>query len=86
MSNLTQDTAEHMLTTGKKYTAATLAMELGISTRQASAKLYNIRESRKYTTKQSSLPRRTVKVISISGRKLPASQLWALAIFGKSAS
>ncbi len=78
--------AEHMLTTGKPYTAALLAAELGISTHQASGKLYNIRTSSKYSTVATELPNRTVKLTAIKGRKQSLNSLMKLAIFGNRAS
>ena len=84
MSNpSTREVAEHMLSTGKDYTAAILAEDLGVSTHFASGKIYNIRVSRKYQTEQTRCPGRTVKVISIGSRKVSELNLWDLVIFGK---
>ena len=79
----TSEVAEKMLESGKRYTSATLGKELGISSKAASAKLFNIRESKKYKCEISSLPNRTVKVISIHGKSIAKSTLWNLAIFKK---
>ncbi|TVP11759.1 hypothetical protein [Shewanella sp. KCT] len=78
--------AEHMLTTGKPYTAALLAEELGISAQQASGKLYNIRTSSKYNAIVTELPNRTVKLTAIKGRKQSLNSLMKLAIFGNRAA
>lgn len=74
--------AEHMLTTGKAYTAGLLSRELGISVTEASGKLFNIRNSKKYVCLVSPLPGRKVKVVTINGRKISSSKLWRMALCG----
>jgi hypothetical protein len=78
----TSEVAEHMLTTGRRYTSSLLAKELGITSKQASGKLFNIRVSKKYTTVVTELPHRTIKLTAISGRQGSFSALIHLAIFG----
>lgn len=79
----TLSVAEYMLSTGRSYTASMLANELSISAVEASGKLFNIRNSKKYTCLVTPLPGRKVKVLAISGRKVSRSALWNLALFGK---
>ncbi|WP_417762206.1 hypothetical protein [Shewanella sp.] len=78
----TLEVAEHMVTTGKAYTAATLAKELGITAVEASAKLFNIRTTPKYYTHVTELPKRTVRVKAIKGQSSNQA-MWNLAIFGR---
>lgn len=75
--------ADHMLSTGKHYTAGQLGAELGISAIEASAKLWNIRHSKKYQCDCTNLPNRTVKVTAINGRSINTRSLWNLVIFNK---
>ena len=79
----TVSVAEHMLSTGKLYSASMLASELGISAIEASGKLFNIRNASKYQCEVTPLPGRKIKVISISGRRVSKTALWNLALFGK---
>lgn len=76
----TSEAAEIMLESGGCFTAATLGHKLNISAKEASGLLYNIRTGKKYVTVDTSLPNRTVKVISISGRKVSENNLWRLAL------
>jgi hypothetical protein len=78
---LTNESAEHMLNSGSYYTAATLAAETGISAKEASGLLYNIRNSTKYRTEVTPLPGRQVKVTAIDDSENSQSKLWKLAIF-----
>lgn len=71
----TQSAAEHMLTTGRRYTAAKLGKELGISAELAAGKLYNIRTGKRYRCNVTPLPRRTVQVVAIDGRTHTRQQL-----------
>lgn len=75
--------AEHMLSTGRHYTAAQLGAELGISAIEASAKLWNIRHSKKYQYECTNLPNRTIKVSAIKGRTMSKNVLWNLVLFNK---
>ncbi|WP_088213173.1 hypothetical protein [Shewanella sp. Shew256] len=75
--------AEHMLSTGRHYTAAQLGAELGISAIEASAKLWNVRNSQKYQCECTNLPNRTVKVLAIKGRVNSKKALWDLVLFNK---
>ncbi|QYJ79394.1 hypothetical protein [Shewanella acanthi] len=79
----TDQAAEHMLATGKYYTAGMLANELGISAVEASGKLFNIRHAGKYQCDCTPLPNRKVKVSAIKGRATSKQVLWALALFKK---
>jgi hypothetical protein len=79
----TQFVAEHMLKTGKQYSAATLGLELGINSKVASAKLFNIRVSSKYECLVTQKPNRKIKVTSIDGVTISKGKLWDLAIFNK---
>jgi hypothetical protein len=79
----TQYVAERMLETGKQYSAANLAVELGVSSKIASAKLFNIRVSAKYKCLVTPKPNRKIKVIAINGMSLPKNKLWDLAIFNR---
>ncbi|MDC3192382.1 hypothetical protein NQU96_21885 [Pseudoalteromonas elyakovii] len=65
----TEKAAELMLETGEFYTAQSLGKALSISANKASALLYNIRTTNKYKTVDTGVPNRTVKVVSIYGRK-----------------
>lgn len=76
----TGEAAEAMLKSGGYFTAATLGEKLGITAKEASGLLYNIRVGKKYETLETELPNRTVKVVSISGRKVNKSDLWRLAL------
>lgn len=81
MMNLsTQSAAEAMLKSGKNYTASILGKELGVSAKQASGLLYNIRTTNKYKTSETPLPNRTVKVLAIKGRKRAMEDLWEIAL------
>lgn len=71
----TQSAAEHMLTTGRRYTAAKLGKELGISAELAAGKLYNIRTAKRYGCNVTPMPSRTVQVVSIDGRSRTRQQL-----------
>lgn len=84
MKMTTHEVAEHMVATGKAYTAAMLVSELGIAFNNASGALYNIRLGKRYQTQVSELPGRTVRVISVDGfdQAHTTTQLWRLAIFG----
>jgi len=82
----TEKVAEHMLSTGKFYSASLLAAELGISAVEASGKLFNIRNSKKYKCQVTELPGRKIRVLQIGGRKISNAALWNLAIFGKALS
>lgn len=75
--------AEHMLSTGNYYTAASLGAELGMSAVDASARLWNIRQGKRYTCSCTELPNRKVKVIAIKRRSISKPALWNLAIFNK---
>lgn len=79
----TQYVAEKMLESGKSYTSATLGKELGISSKAASAKLFNIRVSEKYKCLVTPMPNRKIKVVAISGMAIPKNKLWDLAIFNR---
>ena len=79
----TQFVAEHMLKTGKQYSAATLGLELGINSKAASAKLFNIRVSEKYKCLVTPMPNRKIKVVAIGGMTIPKNKLWDLAIFNR---
>jgi len=76
----TGEAAEVMLKSGGYFTAKTLGEKLGITAKEASGLLYNIRVGKKYETLETKLPNRTVKVVSISGRKVNKSDLWRLAL------
>ena len=65
----TEKAAELMLETGEFYTAQSLGKALSISANKASALLYSIRTTNKYKTVDAGVPNRTVKVVSIYGRK-----------------
>ncbi|WP_260846599.1 hypothetical protein [Shewanella algae] len=71
----TMAAAEHMLKSGKQYTAAMLGKELGISAELAAGKLYNIRTGKRYRCNVTPLPRRTVQVVAIDGRTRTRQQL-----------
>ncbi|AYV12338.1 TPA: hypothetical protein QD004_002431 [Shewanella algae] len=71
----TNQVAEHMLKSGKQYTAAMLGKELGISAELAAGKLYNIRSGKRYRCNVTPLPRRTVQVVAIDGRTRTRQQL-----------
>jgi hypothetical protein len=84
MSNFnTYQIAEYMLSSGKFYTAASLASELDIHSRVVSGKLFNIRVSKKYKCEITTMPNRTIKVISICGSSIARNTLWNLALFNK---
>ncbi|TMS80568.1 hypothetical protein CWB65_14685 [Pseudoalteromonas sp. S554] len=76
----TSEAAEIMLESGGCFTAATLGYKLNISAKEASGLLYNIRTGKKYVTVETDLPNRTVKVVSISGRKVSENNLWRVAL------
>jgi hypothetical protein len=82
---LTADAAEHMLKTKKFYTAKNLSVELEVTSKKASGFLFNIRTSAKYNTIETDLPNRTIKLISIMGRKSNLNDLWKLALFPSAA-
>lgn len=75
----TGEAAEAMLESGGYFTAATLGERLGITAKEASGLLYNIRKGLKYETLETELPNRKVKVVDISGRKAK-KDLWRLAL------
>ncbi|RBP75298.1 hypothetical protein DET47_12337 [Shewanella putrefaciens] len=75
--------AEHMLSTGRFYSASELGAELGISAVEASGKLFNIRTSKKYQCDVTPLPNRKIKVVEINGRTISSKSLWNLALFQK---
>lgn len=79
--NQTLVAAESMLGNGW-FTASRLGKSLGISAREASGLLYNIRNSSKYKVKTTGLPNRKVMVLSINGRTASSNNLWNAAIFG----
>ena len=76
----TCEAAEVMLKSGSYYTAATLGKELDITAKEATGLLYNIRTGKKYETLVTALPKRTVKVVSIAGRKINNADLWRVAL------
>lgn len=76
----TIEAAEVMLTSGDYFTAATLGRITGMGPKETTGLLYNIRTSKKYKTIETALPNRTIKVVSISGRKANNIDLWRLAI------
>ena len=76
----TSEAAEEMLKSGSYFTASTLGERLGITAREASGLLYNIRVGKKYETLETELPNRRVKLVSISGRKVNNNDLWRLAL------
>ncbi len=80
MSN-TSAAAEHMLATGHFYSAGLLASEMGISARDASGLLLNIRTGKKYQCVVTPLPNRKVKVLAIKGKTISKTSLWKLALF-----
>jgi hypothetical protein len=49
---------------------------MGISAKEASGLLFNIRVGKKYKTVETCLPNRKVKVCSILGRKTNSNELW----------
>ena len=75
-----KEAAEHMLSCGTFFSAAKLGADLNVTAIVASGFLYNIRSGKKYETIETALPNREVKLISISGRKVSASDLWKLAL------
>jgi|GEM_PF-1144518 len=75
----TGEAAEVMLESGSYFTAATLGEKLGVTAKEASGLLYNIRSGLKYETIETELPNRKVKVVDVSGRKIKGS-LWRLAL------
>lgn len=77
----TQKAAEHMLATGRFYSAGLLGRELGISAVDASGKLANIRHAKKYQCVVTALPNRLVKVVAINGSAVAKAALWELALF-----
>lgn len=76
----TEEAAETMLKTQYFYNAALLGKKLGITAKKASGLLFNIRQGKKYETLETSLPNRTVKIISICGRRTNQNDLWRLAL------
>ncbi len=80
--NSTLKAAEHMLQTGRAYTAETLGKEMGVSAKVATGYLYNIRTTSKYKVIETTNPR-TIKLLSISGRTMTLNQMRRLAIFGR---
>lgn len=76
----TMEAAEFMLKSGDFFTAGTLGEKLGITAKDATGLLYNIRNGKKYDTLETALPNRTVKVVLISGRKVNEKDLWRLAL------
>jgi len=82
----TSEAAEIMLKSGSYFTASTLGERLGITAREASGLLYNIRVGKKYETLETELPNRRVKLVSISGRKVNNNDLWRLALGQRSAN
>ncbi|AYV11538.1 hypothetical protein [Shewanella sp. 10B] len=75
MDYTTVKVAEHMITTGRYYSAALLGKELGMSAQQVSGKLYNIRTSCRYQCEVTALPNRLIKMLSINGRTSTRTQL-----------
>ena len=75
----TGEAAEVMLESGGYFTSATLGEKLGITAKEATGLLYNIRNGLKYETLETELPNRAVKVVDISGRKAK-KDLWRLAL------
>lgn len=75
MIRTTNEVAEHMLTTGRHYSAAQLGAELGITAQAASSKLYNIRTTGRYQCEVTAKPGRLVKVLSINGSTRTRTQL-----------
>ncbi|MCW3171390.1 hypothetical protein [Shewanella subflava] len=75
--------AEHMLQTGKLYSAAELAFELGTNTKVASAKLFNIRVTKKYECEIKPAPNRKVRVIAIDGVSVSKNALWDFVLFSR---
>jgi hypothetical protein len=78
-SYTTGEAAEVMIESGGYFTATTLGEKLGITAKEASGLLYNIRVGKKYETLETALPNRKVKVMDISGRKAK-KDLWRLAL------
>ena len=76
----TASAAEQMLSDGIEHTAASLARKLDCTAKTATGYLYNIRHGQKYQTVESELPNRTVKVVSINGRKITKDKLWQLVL------
>lgn len=72
----TLEAAEAMLASRQYHTAATLGKLLNITPMEASGLIYNIRHAKKYTTVETPLPNRKVKVLDIEGR-CKKNNLWA---------
>lgn len=76
----TAEVAEHMVKKGGFYTAQKLGRELGITAKNASGKLCNIRKCRRFITEETPLPNRTVKIKKIRDSEFIQESLWDLAI------
>lgn len=76
MSLSTQEVAEHMLASGKAYTAATLKKELGLGQAYVSGKFYNIFMAKKYKTVLTCASPRTLRVVDIEGKQRE-QELWS---------
>jgi hypothetical protein len=76
----TNEVAIHMLKSGKYYTAAELAKETGMTAKEASGKLCNIRKCVRYGTIETPLPNRKVKVRRVQGSEHINESIWRMAI------
>lgn len=83
--NRTRKAAELMLGKGW-FTSATLGEAMGISAREASGLLFNIRNSSIYEIEETPLPGRKIKVVSVAGRSQSVSSLWNKMLFGGKAA
>nr|WP_136252923.1 hypothetical protein [Ningiella ruwaisensis] len=81
----TQSAYRLMHQTGRYYSASELAGEMGVTAKEASGYLYNIRNSKSLVCDVTPLPNRKVKVVKILKGEYARSDLWRLAIFGKTA-
>ncbi|MCG9575475.1 hypothetical protein L1D14_04410 [Vibrio tubiashii] len=71
----TEQLARHMVGTGSKYTAASLAKELGIATQYVTGKLNNLEKSRKkYKMEITDSSPRLYRCIAIRGEVSRSSQ------------